>query len=221
MLRSMPEPRHDHLIGPVFERSTVAPVGVELGWVGKTKPMEPGPPLIVWNHRWEHDKRPDVLAAAIGRLLDDGAEFRLAVLGEAPTGVPAELAGLPALLGERLVHFGFAERTTYERILGSADVVVSTADHEFFGVAVVEAMAAGARPVLPKRLSYPELVPAEHAGESLWNTWDELHALLLASCDAGRGSLPAVMDHVRRFDWPHVAPLYDRLLDEATPLRAV
>jgi len=37
--------------------------------------------------------------------------------------------------------------------------VLSTARHEFFGIAVVEALLAGCLPWLPDRLSYPELLP--------------------------------------------------------------
>jgi len=36
-------------------------------------------------------------------------------------------------------------------------VAVSTAAHEFFGIGMVEAAAAGALPVLPRRLAYPEV----------------------------------------------------------------
>ncbi len=39
-----------------------------------------------------------------------------------------------------------------------SDVIVSTAEHEFFGISVVEAIAAGAYPLLPRRLSYPEIL---------------------------------------------------------------
>ena len=46
---------------------------------------------------------------------------------------------------------------TYGQILKHVDVIVSTAQHEFFGMAVVEAAAAGAVPVIPKRLAYPEV----------------------------------------------------------------
>ncbi len=40
-------------------------------------------------------------------------------------------------------------------------IVVSTAWHEFFGISVIEAVRAGCRALLPRRLSYPELFPKE------------------------------------------------------------
>ena len=49
----------------------------------------------------------------------------------------------------------------YLKILSEADIIVSTAIHEFFGISVVEAIAAGAYPLLPKRLAYPEVLALE------------------------------------------------------------
>ena len=51
------------------------------------------------------------------------------------------------------------DRRRYLRRLAACDWVLSTAVHEFFGVAVVEALLAGCLPWLPDRLSYPELLP--------------------------------------------------------------
>ena len=39
----------------------------------------------------------------------------------------------------------------------AADVIVSTANHEFFGIGMVEAAAAGAFPLVPRSLAYPEV----------------------------------------------------------------
>ena len=55
---------------------------------------------------------------------------------------PAELSALRSELGDRLVHDGHADIRTYRRLLRSADVVVSTARHEFFGIGVAEAIHA-------------------------------------------------------------------------------
>ena len=41
------------------------------------------------------------------------------------------------------------DRGEYLELIGTCDVVASTARHEFFGIAVAEAMAAGCAPLLP------------------------------------------------------------------------
>ena len=57
------------------------------------------------------------------------------------------------------MHWGYADdRSTYQQLLGAADIVASTADHEFFGIGIVEACAAGALPLVPNRLAYPEVL---------------------------------------------------------------
>ncbi|MCZ6696694.1 MAG: DUF3524 domain-containing protein, partial [Acidobacteria bacterium] len=40
------------------------------------------PPLIIWNHRWEFDKRPAAFFRALDAVRERGREFRLALLGE-------------------------------------------------------------------------------------------------------------------------------------------
>lgn len=47
-------------------------------------------------------------------------------------------------------------------------MVLSAARHEFYGIAVLEALHCGARPLLPERLAYPELLPRELHGEALY-----------------------------------------------------
>ena len=86
-------------------------------------------------------------------------------------------------LGDRLVWSGFAERDRYVALLNDSDIVVSTADHEFFGISVVEAVAAGCFPVLPNRLSYPELIPRNFHEEVFYAGSDPMP--LLRSCLLG------------------------------------
>ena len=75
----------------------------------------------------------------------------------------------------QLIHFGSIEqKKEYQELLLQADVVLSTAKHEFFGVSVMEGVAAGCYPVCPNRLSYPELYPKE----CLYNTNNQMFQML-------------------------------------------
>ena len=82
------------------------------------------------------------------------------------------------------MHAGFVEsRDEYWALIRSCNVVVSTAIQENFGLAVVEAMMCGCLPVLPDRLSYPELLPADRHADLLYATDEQLSARLSALCD--------------------------------------
>jgi glycosyltransferase involved in cell wall biosynthesis len=213
-LGSHPDPRHDGIVAEVASRATVLPVGVELGWL-PNEPAKPEPPLILWNQRWEHDKDPDAVAAIVTALADRDLRFRVALCGESPHGAtPPPFARLADRLGPNLIHLGFADRRRYEVLLAEAAIVLSAAQHEFFGVAVVEAMAAGAVPVLPDRLSYPELVDGlteclyRHRAEAI----DRIEGVLNDPDERTRlGGAAATA--ARRFDWRKVAPRYDELLE--------
>ncbi|MCP4251606.1 MAG: glycosyltransferase, partial [bacterium] len=117
----------------------------------------------------------------------------------------------------------------YRRALTEADVMVSTARHEFFGISVVEAIAAGAYPLLPRQLSYPEILGDTAETEPFFydGTVDDLTAKLrslaeILSVDgAGRpGPLQTVHEEggVRacveaRFGWSPVASVMDDALE--------
>ena len=121
---------------------------------------------IVWPHRWEHDKGPDELLA-FAREFTQPLNLRWIILGEQFEEVPEALLQFSEEFRGRIDHIGYVEsRGEYWRWLHKADWVLSTAKHEFFGIAVVEAMFAGCLPWLPDRLSYPELIPAIGRGLS-------------------------------------------------------
>ena len=122
-----------------------------------------GPPVIIWNHRWEHDKGPDEFFDALYTLQEKQVQFRLIVLGESYPNMPACFEEARERLKHETIHFGYARsRDDYCRLLQQGDLVVSTARHEFFGIAVLEAVRAGCCPLLPDALSYPELYPKKY-----------------------------------------------------------
>lgn len=81
-------------------------------------------------------------------------------------------------LGDRLLHSDHMSTDSYWDIISKADVVVSTAQHEFFGVAMMEASYVGCYPLCPNRLVYPELYPKE----CLYNTTQQLFRKLKEFC---------------------------------------
>jgi len=124
-------------------------------------PLAKGPPVLLWNHRWEHDKDPDFFFHTLFALAAEGLDFRLIVLGQSFRAQPPVFAEAARRLASRIIHFGYArKKEEYWQLLRRADVVVSTSRHEFYGMAVLEAARAGCRPLVPDRLSYQELFPA-------------------------------------------------------------
>ena len=114
---------------------------------------------LLWSARWEHDKNPEEFFSALDILNQNGIEFRLDVVGEQFRDTPKVFDYAREKFADQIDRWGYREtREDYEQTLLDADVVVSTANHEFFGISMVEAIAAGAFPLLPDRLAYPEIL---------------------------------------------------------------
>jgi glycosyltransferase involved in cell wall biosynthesis len=141
-------------------------------------------------------------------------DFEVVLCGEERLGGDPTRDAFVSTLGDRLVWDGYAEEFNYIELLNTSDVVVSTADHEFFGISVVEAVAAGCFPILPDRLSYPELIPVEFHDLVLYNGADPTFPLELCvsdietTRDVGRTLAPKMRIH----SWDVVAPAYDERL---------
>jgi glycosyltransferase involved in cell wall biosynthesis len=118
---------------------------------------------LVWSARWEFDKGPDRLLAILEELECRDVSYEIAILGEQFRSIPKEFNQIKTRFSHRITQFGFAQsRVDYLAFLASADIVLSTALHEFQGLSVLEAVALGCVPVLPNRQVYPELFGDEY-----------------------------------------------------------
>lgn len=233
-IRRFPERAPARTVAEIRRRASVVPPGIEWDALSplahaertqKTKSGEAarpardadGGPVILWNHRWEFDKNAGAFFAAIGSLAGRGLEFRLVLLGENSQFVPKPFLAARERFGPRILRYGYVpSRRAYLRWLGRSDIVVSTARQENFGISIVEAIAAGAFPVLPSRLSYPEMLSSPADRVCFYAAQTDLVTLLgrlvarPESIAAGRARRARAM---RRYDWSVIAPRLDALVD--------
>lgn len=117
---------------------------------------------ILWNHRWEYDKRPDLFFNVLFQLNTANLPFHISVLGEKFEESPPIFDEAKVKLESHIRNWGYTQsKEEYFKILQEADVVVSTTEHEFFGVSVIEAILYHCYPLCPNRLVFPEYLSQE------------------------------------------------------------
>lgn len=159
LLRKMPDEKQLDSLARIEAKSQIQALGIADDF---PIAQRPGPLHILWASRWEHDKRPDDLLDALLTLDRLGCDFKLTLLGQRFNQRPPSLLRIEERFASRIHRSEYIESfSDYQHALSLADVVVSTAAHEFFGVALMEATRAGCIPVVPARLVYPELYPVE------------------------------------------------------------
>ncbi|WP_417519734.1 tRNA-queuosine alpha-mannosyltransferase domain-containing protein [Marinobacter sp.] len=215
----LPVPIDDHAF---INEAEVGPECPEVGerlWGNDQKIRPCSSPLrIVWAARWEYDKGPDRLLAILQELDRRAVNFQVCILGESFRKVPEALVTIREQFSHRLVQFGYApNRAQYYEWLGSADIILSTALHEFQGLAVLEAVAAGCVPIAPEREVYPELFAPEYlypdCGDDI--SAEAVYAAALIenqAADSGQERLP--VPGVQRFSRDALVPGYKALLSK-------
>jgi glycosyltransferase involved in cell wall biosynthesis len=219
-LKHMPDHVPEGLVDSIFHKSKIFPVGTDFEdhkAALERCPRQPSsPPTIVWNHRWEYDKGPDTFFEALFKLMEEGVLFQLVVCGESFKTQPAIFEKAREKLAPTIRHFGyFPKKSDYLECLATCDVIVSAAVHEFFGVSVTEAIYMGCLPVLPRRLSYPEIVPAHLHPFFLYDDdkqlVDFLRSFLQQPPTEYRDEL---RDQMESYNWKSLAPVFDRELED-------
>ncbi|WP_412060295.1 DUF3524 domain-containing protein [Rubrivirga sp. IMCC45206] len=229
LLRRFPDYTHVGALPGLRAKSGVLRLGLDLAGLDAARPAaearksrEPGPPVILWNHRWEYDKDPEAFFRVMNRLDDAGERFRLVLAGKTFAEQPPAFETGFRRYADRVLHYGFAESfQDYAALLWRSDIVVSTSVHEFFGVSMLEAIHCGCHPLLPNRLTYPELIPERlhspllHA-PVLYDTEDDLFEMLRAMLRGQSQRLPVevLREIPEDLAWRVKAPRFDALLAE-------
>ncbi len=219
-LKLMPDFQPFEAVERIRERSDVFGVGVDIS-ARRPPDRRPGPMRILWAARWEHDKNPEDFFEAIEMLESRGIDYRLSVIGEQFREYPKAFDRARHRFAAKIDKWGYLPaRDEYEGALVEADVFVSTANHEFLGISCIEACMAGAYPILPQRLAYPEILRLDEdpdMGRFFYDGSPNHLAQKLVEL-SGRiesAGLVSEADNARRvverFRWPNIA----RRLDDA------
>ncbi len=220
-LKHFPDHRGLDNVEKIRKKSQVLHLGLDLKKFDLHKPATQTKnqrPIILWNHRWEYDKNPGDFFNALIILAEQGLEFEVAVLGENFSKNPIEFEKAQEKLGDRILQFGFAELfEEYARWLWRADIIPVTSKQDFFGASAVEAIYCGCYPLLPSRLSFPEIISIEKYPEKYYENFEQLVEKL--------SKIIKEIEFIRRqnfdftvdkYSWENMAPYYDEVLEGVT-----
>jgi glycosyltransferase involved in cell wall biosynthesis len=210
----VPEQAHQ----AVMSKSQVIFMGIDFSGFTHRPVLDNPVPVILWNHRWEFDKQPGVFFEQMYKLAGEGIDFELIILGENFQMHPKEFIEARERLWPRIRQYGFVDSVDdYARYLATSDIVVSTAIQENFGFAIIEAMYCHTLPLLPNRLSYPEILPKKFHDQFLYNDEAELENKLRGLLREYRQLYEVraeIAQEMAKFDWKQRIEKFDALFEE-------
>ena len=156
--QKLPDSIPEVLLDGILKKSQILPVGISIEKLQSYKAESQNScPVILWNHRWEFDKNPELFLRTLIELHQERLEFSLIMLGSAPKKLLPIFDEAKSVLESKIIQWGRVESLEeYGKLLWKADILPVTSFHDFFGISVLESVACETIPLLPKRCAYPE-----------------------------------------------------------------
>ena len=214
-LKQFPDYQELETIDIIKEKSEVLFLGMDLTRFRKHILIKDSRPNILWNHRWEYDKNPQYFFRVLKRVKNESNDFGLVILGENFSKSPKVFEESKKEFVNQIVHWGYVDSfEEYAKWLWKSHIIPVTSNQEFFGVSVMEAMYCDVWPIVPNRLTYPELIPERFHNNSIYNTEEELFKKILWSInncnDLAQYNIASIPE---RFDWRSMSKEYDEKLE--------
>ncbi|MDY0132550.1 MAG: DUF3524 domain-containing protein [Desulforegulaceae bacterium] len=181
-------------------------------------------PVILWNHRWDHDKNPEDFFKILSFLKNDKIEFKLIILGEKGPKKNTVFYEAKKKFSKEIIHFGYVkDKKEYFRLLQMSDIALTTSVQENFGYSVLEAIYSGCVPVLPQRLSYPEIINGKYhkmvLNQNLSSMYKMVKNYLLNPSLLNQGWVKELRKDIEKFSWTEMILKYDELLEKLAKLK--
>ena len=216
-LKKMPDYNNWESLTDISNKSKVLYLGCDLNKMDLNKKYN-DIPIILWNHRWEYDKNPELFFNTLIKIKDKNIDFKLVVVGENFNDYPNIFDIAKEKLKDNILHFGYCK--TYNEYLSwlqKADILPITSMQDFFGVSIVEGIYAELLPVLPNRLSYPELINIS-VNKNVFYTKDKDFMNLLVYNIINYKDLRKYTNRykelISRFDWSNIKNVYDETFEK-------
>lgn len=181
------------------------------------QPLLDSPIKILWNHRWEYDKGPKRLLLFLTQLKAVGVSFEINIVGEQFRNVPVEFKQIQSEFSQELTTFGYVSSVEdYHKLMSRCDIVLSTSIHEFQGIAVMEAVAAGCIPIVPNRLSYREYIGPTYCYEGYMDSPEkEAASAVNMLLDILKSQIKAssISAMLQQYSWSELIGSYRRAID--------
>jgi glycosyltransferase involved in cell wall biosynthesis len=219
LIKQMPDFKPGWMIRQIREKAEVVYPGCQFATgLMNLKKNNIIKPLIIWNHRWEYDKNPEAFFDALDALKEKNISFSLALLGEKYDIFPDIFKQAKEKFKDEILVYGYVEsRNEYETWLKKGAIVVSCAIQENFGISIVEAVRSGCIPLLPDRLSYPEIMPGPLHSKVLYQTAQDFLKKLEDMLVNYKDYLPLqkqLSSDMEHFSWETLVKQYDSILED-------
>ena len=201
-------------IDNISKTAKVLPQGIEYAKIQSIKVSKSVTPRILWNHRWEYDKGLMEFISFSQKLQEEGMQFELLMLGK---GREKFLDRNPKILDSLKNHIviddHIEDKEEYFAKIKSSHLLPVFSKHDFFGVSVVEAIAAGVHPLLPNRLAYPEHISPQNFPGCYYNSESELLQKTKDLFHTNKFS-SSTSENMSKYDWEsNVIPSYQVFID--------
>jgi len=211
-LSNFPDHREISTINTIKNKSEVLHLGLDLNQYDRYFTKNEDHPIILWNHRWEYDKNPKTFFKIIEKLKNSGYNFRLVVLGKNFSQSPDIFNKAKKILKKNILHWGYAKNIEdYATWLWKSDIIPVTSNQEFFGASVMEAIYCHTWPILPNRLTYPELIPSELHHNHIYKDKEDLFNKIKWTIDNIEKIRKSKIARIaKKYDWNEMAKIYDK-----------
>ena len=215
---------HENLMKLIAERieiknkSDVLHLGLDFSNFKIKSDQKTNAPTILWNHRWEYDKNPELFFNVMKKLKDKKIDFNLIVIGESFGNSPKTFDKAKIEFDKHIIKWGYQQSNNdYIGCLFMSDIIPVTSYHDFFGISVMEAVFCNVWPILPDRLSYRELFKNKGYTENIFTNDKQLMKKIEAAIkNIHKIRSKSLTKVAQEYDWKKLARVYDSEFEKIT-----